>query len=589
MKRTVPLLVLILLVSSSAFGWNPFGGSPVTPPSYPGVTSDGSDGLIISGSVTISGPYSAEIYEIGTPGQLGFGVGAYSGTLPTGFTALSGSSDIRSPNYGNYQYTDGSIMVWIPKFYYKVHTGTTYPNDQLEIRGASYFATTAAANTAGYALHRAFIDGGEERAGFFIDKYENSKNALGTGFVASSIANGNPLSTHADHNPIADLTAVTTNNYASTIDAAHARDGVDGAVNPNSIFHVQSRFQWGALAMLAHAHAQASAAATVNNAWYNATSNFPKGNNNNALADTNDTTVVYTTDGYSNAGKTGSGAPFAKTTHNGQASGVADLNGNMYEISIGITCISPTATAIAGMTRANPCAVTWTGHGLSTGAYVQTGTAITQAGWTALNDKIFAVTVTGDDTFTLDGVDSSGFAADYDAETDPGTLKKGTFYIAKESTAMKSFTAGATLATDHWGATGVAAMMDVFVPIFETAYPNNSVAQKMGDSTGQVLSAATSGAGWIRTGLGFPGATTGVSLSGTTTFGQDYYYQYITNDLCLLSGLSWDNGSFAGVWGACWDYSRGIASNSVGLRLDYGFTLKLRTEIVEPQGCAVRR
>ena len=32
---------------------------------------------------------------------------------------------------------------------------------------------------------------------------------------------------------------------------------------------------------------------------------------------------------------TGSGVPFAKTTHNGQACGVADLNGNMWEVASG--------------------------------------------------------------------------------------------------------------------------------------------------------------------------------------------------------------------------------------------------------------
>jgi len=529
------------------------------------VTGNGAFG----GSVSIRGALSTEIYEIGTPGELGFGVGAYYGTLPAGFTALSGHDDIRSPNYGNYQYADGSIMCWIPKFYYRVYTGTIYPKDQIEIRGTSYFANTTAANTAGYALHRMFIDGGAEKAGVFVDKYENSKAAWGTGYIASSIANGNPLSTASDHNPIGDLTATSgANYYYSAITAAHARDGVNGAVNANSKFFCSSRFIYGGLAMLAHAHAQASAAATTKNAWYNSTSNFPKGNNNNALADTNDTTVVYTTDGYSNCGQTGSGAPLAKTTHNGQASGVADLNGNLYEISIGITCIATTA-AIEGLSQANPCVVTWTAHGLATGDYVQIGTtAITQANWTVLNDKIYKITYIGADSFSLDGVDSSGFSGAYVPATDPGTIRKGVFYTAKQATPMKTFTSGTAGATDHWGVTGVAAMMDVFVPTFETAYPNNGTAQKMGDSIGQVLSALTSGAnGYLKTGLGFPSAATGVSPTGTAAFGTDYYYQCITNELCLLSGMPWNNGSNAGVWASHWNNSRGYSGNYVGLRL----------------------
>jgi len=49
----------------------------------------------------------------------------------------------------------------------------------------------------------------------------------------------------------------------------------------------------------------------------------------------NDSSVVFTPSGYLNCALTGSGEPFAKTTHNGQESGVADLNGNMWELASG--------------------------------------------------------------------------------------------------------------------------------------------------------------------------------------------------------------------------------------------------------------
>ena len=55
------------------------------------------------------------------------------------------------------------------------------------------------------------------------------------------------------------------------------------------------------------------------------------------MRDSLDAGVIYTADGYSNCGQTGSGTPFEKTTHNGQGCGVADLNGNMWEISLGLT------------------------------------------------------------------------------------------------------------------------------------------------------------------------------------------------------------------------------------------------------------
>jgi hypothetical protein len=505
--------------------------------------------------------------SIGQPGQVGFGVATYPGSPPSGFTALSGHNDPYSPNYGNYQYADGSVMVWIPKFYYFVHNGDVLPVNTIEIKGTDYFSTTTEANAAGYALHRAFIDGGFEKSGFFFDKYKSSKIAIGTGWGAGSIANGNPISTASAHNPIADLTSSGgTNAYYRAIDAAHARDGVNGAVNAASIFHVPSRFQYAALATLSLAHAQASAAATPANAWYNSSSNFPKGCNNNALSDTNDTSVLYTTDGYSNACKTGSGKPFAKTTHNGQACGVSDLNGGMYEISLGVTAVA-TTVGIEGMTRANPCVVTWTGHGLTTGDYVMIGdTDITQTGWTALNDKIWSVTVLDQNTFSLPSTDSSGFAADYDPGVDPGTITKGTFYAAKQATAMKSFTSGNAAATDHWGATGIAAMMDAFVPVFEVAYPDNGVAQRLGSGTGQVISPATSGANWLLAGLGFPVGVSGIDATGTAQFGQDYYYQYIRNDLCLLSLYAWSNGSSAGVWASSWNSARTNSNDFVGFR-----------------------
>jgi hypothetical protein len=64
---------------------------------------------------------------------------------------------------------------------------------------------------------------------------------------------------------------------------------------------------------------------------------MPKGCNNNALADTNDSSVTFVGSGYSNCALTGSASNFAKTTHNGQECGIADLNGNMWEIASGFT------------------------------------------------------------------------------------------------------------------------------------------------------------------------------------------------------------------------------------------------------------
>jgi len=86
--------------------------------------------------------------------------------------------------------------------------------------------------------------------------------------------------------------------------------------------------------------------------------------------------------------------------------------------SAGLT--SHTKRPIQGLSKAAVCVVSWASHGLSTGDIIQC-TGITQAGWTALNGVSYTVTVLDSDTFTI-AVDTSGYAADYNAATDPGTL-----------------------------------------------------------------------------------------------------------------------------------------------------------------------
>ena len=278
--------------------------------------------------------------DIGVVGQQGFGVGLCPpNNLPIGMSRMPGTETRGHDNYGNYQYQDGSVVCYVPAHWIKIGTGSNgLLVNVIDVKKYSTYASKALANAAGYFLPRCFTDGGLTKPGYFIDKYSFSKNAWGSGFIASSIKNGLPLSAASTHNPIADLTACTVNEYYEAFNAAHARDGVNGAVNADSRWFVESRFIRVNMAQLSLAHGQTASAATYC-AWYDGAgvTNFPKGNNNNALRDTNDTSVLYATDGYSNCGLTGSGSPFAKTTHNGQNCGVCDLNGNMYGINIGVT------------------------------------------------------------------------------------------------------------------------------------------------------------------------------------------------------------------------------------------------------------
>lgn len=300
------------------------------------------------------------INYIGLAGQQGFGVGICP-QLPIGFAVMAGTNDIASDNYGNYQYSDGSVMCWVPAFYYKIGTGSNgLAVNIVSIKGINDYADVAAANAAGYALHRMFYNAGAIQPGVFVDKYLCSNH----GGIASSIKNGLPLSSSLAHNPFSGLTGAPTNAYHGAIVAAKTR---------GASFFVNSRFIGAGLALLSLAHAQA-ATSTTSCVWYDATGvkNFPKGCNNNALDDTNDTMLSFVSDGYSNCAKTGSANFFAKTAHNGQNCGIVDLNGNMWEMQPGIT--SDGTNFYLLKTSVDMAAVT-SGNTLSTDLWGATGIA----------------------------------------------------------------------------------------------------------------------------------------------------------------------------------------------------------------------
>ena len=429
----------------------------------------GKNGLPVNfpNGVTVgSGSKFGNINYIGLPGQQGFGVGICP-NIPTGFSKLPGTDDIASDNYGNYQYSDGSVMCWIPAFYYKIGTGSNgLAINVVDVKGINDYANESTAIAAGYALHRAFYNAGMIVPGVFVDKYQcsNSNN------IASSIKNGNPLSSAAAHNPFAGLTGAPSNAYHGAIVAAKTR---------GANFFCNTVFIFKALALLSLAHGQAAASAT-SCAWYDAAGiiKYPKGNNNNALKDSNDTAVTYISDGYSNCGKTGSANFFSKTTHNGQNSGVCDLNGNMWEIGLGLT--------------------------------------------------------------------SDG----------------SNFYILKTSVDAKTITSGTTLATDAWGATGIAAMYDNLGATYESLAGSSSV-KTMGAAAAQVFSGATSGNAWNATGAGIP-LTTGVV--GTNMFGNDGLWDYRLDTMCPLLDGNWANGASAGVWTLYLYAVRTSSTDYVGFR-----------------------
>lgn len=483
-------------------------------------------------------PYldSATINNIGTPGTAGFGVGICP-QVPAGFTPMAGCTDPANANYGNYQYSDGSVMCWIPAF--RMRRGNaadpgyaTYGANTVRVVPVSAHPDEATANADGFYLHRAFINGGVVQPGFFRDKYDCSLN----GAIASSIQGVQPLVS----GPVAGQTGFASctangqapgNAYWGAINAARSR---------GAKFFPETVFMADAICVLTEAHAQA-ATATTYCAWYDAAgvTNYPKGNNNNALKDVNDTGVTFTSAGnatYAAFALAGSGAPFAKTTHNGQACGISDVNGNVWKINPGLTSLRTTA-AITGASKTNPVQIAAAGHGRTTGDTVVISSV---DGMTQVNDRSYKVTVVDANTLSLDGVDGTAFGV----YTSGGLLYHARFYLLKPTADVAAITSGAAAATDHWGAAGAAALFDEITLNFATAYPNNGLAQRYGNAANGVFGWGTA-ADRARTMAGMPAAS-GMSTAGTNLMGQDYFSQTLVNQLCVISRGSWGYSVNAG-------------------------------------------
>ena len=254
-----------------------------------------------------------DIYQIGTAGELGFGVATCPPELiPTGWRGLPGHDNPISPNYGNYVDTNGSILVYIPKCYYKWDSNNLYISHR---------------PLSGYVIDRAFINAGKEVNGVFVYKYGGS-NSAGV-FVSKRWQD--PVSTHSNHNPVANINGASENNYGELYQAVKSA---------GDKYFLTSIFIYSMLARLSYAHGRAAGANYVACAYADKAPFMPKGCLNNALKDYNDSSVTFSPSGYSNCALTGSGEPFAKTTHNGQDSGVADLVGNMWEVASGFICLT---------------------------------------------------------------------------------------------------------------------------------------------------------------------------------------------------------------------------------------------------------
>ena len=351
-------------------------------------------------------------YTVGLAGMSGFGIGCCPPELlPATFAPLSaGTYDpLREhPHFGNYIHLpSASIVCFIPAHYIEVSApgNTNAPTFGTKIT----ISDTQAGNSR---LPQAFTDGGQSLIGVFVDKYQisngkpdgsgspNHTSGPGGTPLTGGIAVSRPLhwpcsaTTKDDggtdwNSPFSLVNSTALNTAATTpannLGGAWALVKTRGADFAPIPIWIRSQ-----IAYLSLAHAQALldvsgaaiSGATSKAAWMDVAPFAPKGNNNNG-SDVNKSSLQFArTDltGHNGSGFAGrnsraftgaariSGAPAVEhTTHNGQLSGIVDIQGNQWEIAPGLTAVG----AAAGDFRLFPNSGEWTsttGNASITGA-----------------------------------------------------------------------------------------------------------------------------------------------------------------------------------------------------------------------------
>jgi hypothetical protein len=161
-------------------------------------------------------------------------------------------------------------------------------------------------------------------------------------------------------------------------------------------------------------------------------------------------------------------------------------------------------------------------------------------------------------------VDTSALSADYDGSG--FALVTGSFYMLKESVDIKNVTAGNTLSTDHWGATGITTQFDA-IDISDFLI-NKYSSDRYGSSTNDVygMSADRTSNIYKLTSCGLPKNRNSISSAGTNQMGNDDLYKFIRNEVCAVVFGDWASASNAGVRYVILDGSRTYSYRSVSAR-----------------------
>jgi len=468
---------------------------------------------------------------------------------------------------------------------YNSNSATIYQS--LQVRGTRWYSSEAEANLDGFFLHRAYIDGGAVKKGVWVDKYDWSLTNYVDGIagIASSIALANPISSEV-------VSKRTAGNpgYAGSFSNCKSNSQVPEDIYAGAFAAAKSRgnefacisaFVYNLLGLLSMAHAQACTS-TAFCAWWHATNNFVKGNNNYG-ADVDDASCTFTAcddtywSGRNEARKTGSGGP--KTAHNGQDCGVYGLNGNQWKIIIGVTNGDYVSKNISAITKAAEAVFTVVGHGYTPGQQIEiAGGAVvdngntTAAQWnTALQYKFYEVDKIDADTFKLKAngtyvATNSGLTDNYVSGFQALTQN---MYVIKESVSLKTLTGGTSSATDAYTPSGAAsANFKNLYEVLPMSWGEGAYVFRFGAAYAEVFRGSIShDTTWKKMCAGIPNAKTGVSTTGQTElFGKDYNYSWMLATQQPIAGGSWYYGSDAGVFARSWHISRAYADRSVSGR-----------------------
>ena len=309
---------------------------------------------------------------------MGFGVGCCRPELlPDDMAPMPGCWDRWSENYGTYIHVpSASIMCFLPAHHIDIQSPG---NTNAPFYGSKVVITDGQSGNS--VLARPFRDGGLELAGVFVDKYQicnvrpdgsglpnttsgNPGDPMLTGGIGASRPLQWPCSMTSNSATVSGINALTSKalNASAPNPAANLGGAFAAARTRGAAFNAMPIWTRTQLAYLSLAHAQALldtggtpiSGATTNAAWMDAAPYAPKGNNNNG-SDVNKTSLQFarfdlagtsiTANGFAGqnsraftgAATISSVAAVAHTTHNGQLSGVVDVNGNQWDAVPGLT------------------------------------------------------------------------------------------------------------------------------------------------------------------------------------------------------------------------------------------------------------